>query len=65
MDSVHKLQPFSRERRAEAVVTLTCCSPFVQALSYEAGAGQFMTDFFPLTAWYQVPPVSLSVSLCA
>ena len=33
--------------------------------SNEAGAGQFMTDFLPLTAWSQVPPVSLSVSLCA
>ena len=31
----------------------------------EAGAGQFMTDFHPLTAWSQVPPVSLSVSLRA
>ena len=27
----------------------------------EAGTGQFMTDFLPLTAWSQVP----SVSLCA
>ena len=40
-------------------------SPFVPALSNEAGAGQFMTDFLPLTAWSQVPPVSLSISLCA
>ena len=40
-------------------------SPFVYALSNEAGAGQFMTDFLPLTAWSQVPPVSLPVSLCA
>ena len=31
----------------------------------EAGAGQFMTDYHPLTAWSQVPPVSLSVSLHA
>ena len=31
----------------------------------EAGAGQFMTDFHQLTAWSQVPPVSLSVSLRA
>ena len=30
---------------------LTCCNPFVHALSKEAGAGQFMTDFLPLTAW--------------
>ena len=28
-------------------------------LCNEAGAGQFMTDFLPLTAWSQVPPVSL------
>ena len=42
-------------------VTVTCCN----ALSNEAGAGQFMTDFLPLTACSQVPPVSLSVSLCA
>ena len=41
------------------------CSPFVHASSKEAGAGQFMTDFLPLTAWSQAPPVSLSVSLCA
>ena len=41
------------------------CSPFVHALSKKAGAGQFKTDFLPLTAWSQVPPVSLSVSLCA
>ena len=34
------------------------------ALSNEAGAGQFMTDFLPPTAWSQVPLVSLSVSLC-
>ena len=34
------------------------------ALSNEAGASQFMTDFLPLTPWSQVPPVSLSVSLC-
>ena len=40
-------------------------SLFVHALSNEAGAGQFMTDFLPLTAWSQVPPVSLPVSLCA
>ena len=39
-------------------------SLFVHALSNEAGAGQFMTDFLPLTAWSQVPPVSLSVSSC-
>ena len=50
----------------ELCVTVTCCSPFVvHALSNEAGAGQFMTDFLPLMAWSQVPPVSLSVSLCA
>ncbi len=47
-------------------VTVTCCSPFVHALSNEAGAGQFMTNFLPLTAaWSQVPPMSLSVWLCA
>ena len=40
------------------VVTVTCCSPFVHALSNEAGAGQFMIDFLPLTARSQVPPVS-------
>ena len=34
----------------ELCVTVTCRSPFVQALSNEAGAGQFMTDFLPLTA---------------
>ena len=37
----------------------------LKSLSNEAGAGQFMTDFLPLTAWSQMPPVSLSVSLCA
>ena len=42
-------------------VTVTCCN----AQCNEAGAGQFMTNFLPLTAWSQVPPVSLSVSLCA
>ena len=42
-------------------VTVTCC----KALSNEAGAGQFMTDFLPLTAWSQKPPMSLSISLCA
>ena len=46
-------------------VTVTCCNPFAHALSNKAGAGQFMTDFLLLTAWSQVPPVSLSVSLCA
>ena len=46
-------------------LTVTCCSPFVHALSNEAGAGQFMTGCLPLTTWSQVPPVSLSVSLCA
>ena len=37
------------------LVTVTC--PFVHALSNEAGAGQFMTDFLPLTTWSQVPPL--------
>ena len=41
--------------------SVTCCN----TLSNEAGAGQFMTDFLPLTAWSQMPPVSLSISLCA
>ena len=44
-------------------VTVTCCSPFVHALSNKAGASQFMTDFLPLTAWSQVPPMSLVVCL--
>jgi len=35
------------------------------ALRKEAGDGQFMTYFLPLTAWSQMPPVSLSVLLCA
>ena len=37
----------------------------INALSNEAGAGQFMTDFLLLTARSQVSPVSLSVLLCA
>ena len=41
------------------MLTVTCCSPFVHTLSNIAGAGQFMTDFLPLTAWSQVPPVSV------
>ena len=41
-------------------VTVTCCN----ALSNEAGASQCMTDFLPLMAWSQMPPMSLSVSLC-
>ena len=39
-------------------------SDMCNALSNKAGAGQFMTDFLPLTAWSQMPPVSLSIS-CA
>ena len=46
---------------SSVTLTVTCCN----ALSNEAGAGQFMTDFLPLTAWSQMPPVSLSISLCA
>ena len=38
--------------RYALLVTVTCCN----ALSNEAGAGQFMTDFLPLTAWSQMPP---------
>ena len=40
-------------------ITVICCSPFVHALSNEAGASQFMTDFLPLMTWSQEPPVSL------
>ena len=40
-----------------------CCNPFVHVLSNEAGAGQFMTDFLPLTAWSQLSATRVTVRL--
>ena len=58
LDVVHRYGLLVSNSSMHAVALL-------HALSNEAGAGQFMTDFLPFTAWSQVPPVSLSVSLCA
>ena len=62
-NSLHPRKPLGSLGRTAQDVHLD--SHTAPELCNEAGAGQFMTDFLLLTAWSQMPPVSLSISLCA